>query len=42
MEKIKNKNKSQEKGMLNYGETVACMLYPFQFRVHKELNPGRA
>lgn len=28
--------------MLNYGETVACMLYPFQFRVHKELNPGRA
>lgn len=28
--------------MLNYRGTVARMLYSFQVRVHKELNPGRA
>lgn len=28
--------------MLNYRGTVAHMLYSFQVRVHKELNPGRA
>lgn len=27
---------TQEKGMLNYRGTVACMLYSFQVRVHKE------